>query len=177
MEIDEAARLIAPAVAARGGTWADLGAGRGTLTRALATLLGESGRVIAVERDGTALRALTQVAERGGADEAAIEVVRADFTTLPRLPLLDGALLANALHFVEYALQERVLEAVARCLKPDGRLALVEYEHRDASRWVPYPVSFDRFVALAHALGLDAPVRSGERHSRYGGTLYSAYLM
>ena len=39
----------------RGGTWADLGAGTGAFTLALAELVGPSGEVIAVDRDRGAL--------------------------------------------------------------------------------------------------------------------------
>ena len=176
MEIDEAARLIAPAIDAKGGSWADLGAGGGTFTRALAALLGAQGRVIAVERDASAVHALDRVAARRQVDEATIEVMRADFTALPPLPPLDGVLLANALHFVDYASQLRVLRDLVSLLTPGGRLVLVEYENREASRWVPYPVSFARFVSVAHELIGSTPIRVGERKSRYGGTIYAAVL-
>ena len=58
MDLEHATRLIAAAIVPQGGTWADLGAGRGTFTRALARLLGAEGRVVAVERDPAAVRAL-----------------------------------------------------------------------------------------------------------------------
>ena len=38
-----------------GGTWADIGAGEGAFTLALADLLGPGGRIVAVDRDGRAL--------------------------------------------------------------------------------------------------------------------------
>ena len=53
MNVRDAVQLIAPAVPA-GGRWADLGAGRGTFTAALARLLGPGGTVYAIERDATA---------------------------------------------------------------------------------------------------------------------------
>ena len=40
-----------------GGTWADIGAGQGAFTLALADLLGPGGRIVAVDRDARALRA------------------------------------------------------------------------------------------------------------------------
>ena len=40
-----------------GGTWADIGAGEGAFTLALADLLGPGGRIVAVDRDARALRA------------------------------------------------------------------------------------------------------------------------
>ena len=40
-----------------GGTWADIGAGQGAFTLALADLLGPGGRIVAVDRDARVLRA------------------------------------------------------------------------------------------------------------------------
>jgi SAM-dependent methyltransferase len=175
MDVAAAAALIRSALRRTDDTWADLGAGGGTFTRALASLLGHAGRVIAVERDASAVAALRALARGadGGAD-AAITVVQADFTRPLDLPALDGVLLANALHFVPDADQPRVVAAVARHLRPGGRLAIVEYEGRRPSRWVPFPVSFARFVELARGAGLGDATRIGERRSAFGGTMYAA---
>src|SRR5437868_14836736 len=100
MDIRDAAELIAPAVRS-GQTWADLGAGTGTFTAALARLVGPAGAVYAVERDASRVRALEQLARQVGHDaHIPITVRRGDFTQAVDLPSLDGALLANALHFV-----------------------------------------------------------------------------
>ena len=40
-----------------GGTWADIGAGQGAFTLALADLLGPNGRIVVVDRDARVLRA------------------------------------------------------------------------------------------------------------------------
>lgn len=175
MDHRAAARLIAPAVAPTGGTWAELGAGTGTFTHALAELLGGAGRVIAVDRDVARVRALEQVARRRAEGVAPIEVVHADFTGALALPALDGLLLANALHFVPDDAQVAVLARCATAVRAGGRLVLVEYENRAASRWVPFPVDFARFVQLARALGGSPPERVGERRSAYGGTIYAAF--
>jgi trans-aconitate methyltransferase len=161
--VDDAAELIAPAVAP-GGTWADLGAGSGTFTRALVRLLGPAARVHAVDRDGAAMAALRV---------PSVTTHVADFTGALDLPPLDGALLANALHFVPYAEQPRVLERVVGWLRPGGRLVVVEYANRAASRWVPYPVDLARLGATLPA-GMTAPRPVGERRSAYGGTMYAA---
>src|SRR5690242_18274429 len=134
MDAGDAARLIAPGVS--GCVWADLGAGRGTFTMALATLLGPSGRVYAVERDANALDTLERLARRRDHDERAlIEVVRGDFTTAP-LPLEndDGILLANSLHYVADDEQAPLLARLARGLDEEGVLLVVEYDNRPRSR-------------------------------------------
>ena len=173
MRTHDAAALIRPAVTDRGGRWADLGAGTGTFSRALATLLGPAGTVYAVDHDRRALAALGRPGDVPAGAATVVPVV-ADFTRPLALPALDGALLANALHFVVDEDQAAVLGRVAALLRPGGALVLVEYERRAASRWVPYPIARARFAALAATAGLTAPAPLGERPSAYGGVLYAA---
>ena len=61
----------------RGGTWADLGAGTGAFTLALADLVGPGGNVIAVDRDRGALHDLERALRPGG---ATVRTLAADFT-------------------------------------------------------------------------------------------------
>ena len=176
MHLDDAAALIAPVIAAPGGAWADLGAGSGTFTRALLHLLGPAGRVVAVDRDASALASLRRLAH----DDARLLVAEDDFTQpldFQRLGVvhLDGALLANALHFVPAERQARVLAEVSRQLAPAGRIAVVEYAGRRPSRWVPAPVSFERFAQIARDAGLGPALRVGTRDSAFGGEMYAAY--
>ncbi len=170
----DAVALIAGAVPQRAGVWADIGAGDGTFTRALAERLGPEGRVYAVDRDARALGALER---RVAGAAAAVIVVRADFTrpfALPGVaaPRLDGLLLANALHFVSDA--DAVVGRLAGWLRPGGHVVLVEYDGRRANRWVPYPIPIARLGDLAHAAGLTAPEISATRPSAFGGVLYVA---
>ncbi len=176
MDARDAARLIARGVSGR--VWVDLGAGRGTFTMALATLLGPAGRVYAVERDATAVEALERMARRRGRDERAlIEVVRADFATTPlTLRDADGILLANSLHYVPDEAQAPLLTALAGKLDERGVLLVVEYDDRPRSRWVPYPVSFDRLAGVAQHAGLTLPELIGRRESAFGGTMYAALI-
>ena len=170
----DALALLAGAIPKRSGIWADLGAGDGTFTRALAELLGSNSRIYAVDRDARAVAAL----ERGAGNAGAVVVpVRADFThpfDLPGLeePGLDGILLANALHFVPDA--AAVLERLVALVRPGGRVVVIEYDRRPASRWVPYPVPPDRLATLAAATGLSTPAITGTRPSAFGGVLYAA---
>ena len=110
MNVDDAAALIRAAVPRPGETWADLGAGTGTFTLALASLLGAAGRVIAVERDAAALASLRALGQRSSDGVAPIAAVQGDFSRPLTLPApLDGVLLANALHFVRDDDQARVV--------------------------------------------------------------------
>ncbi len=171
----DAVALIGGAVPRGPAKWADLGAGEGTFTRALWELLGTgSSRIYAVDKDARALGELSRWADGAGAD---VTVVEADFTRAAALSGLDddgldGILLANALHFVADA--ETVLKALVGVLRPGGRVAVVEYDRRRASRWVPFPVPPARLALLAKAVGLSVPEVVATRPSAFGGTLYAA---
>jgi SAM-dependent methyltransferase len=171
MTVEDAIELIETAVTRPGGAWADLGAGTGTFTRALARLLGEGGTVYAVEREPRALAALRAITVRDG---AGVVAVPGDFTGPLELPPLDGALLANALHFVRDA--GAALARAAGWVRPGGRIVVVEYEARPPSRWVPYPVSMARLRALAETARIGEPELIGARRSAYGGEMYAASM-
>jgi SAM-dependent methyltransferase len=172
----EAVALIRDAVTARGGTWADLGAGAGTFSRALASLLGPDGVVYAVDRDASALRDLERAARGGSAGAAPIRTIVGDFTDSIALPPLDGTLLANALHYVPYDRQADVLRRIATLLGEGGAIVVIEYDRRGANPWVPYPITLDAFGALARDAHLGEPVVIGTRPSRFSGTIYSAVV-
>jgi ubiquinone/menaquinone biosynthesis C-methylase UbiE len=172
----EAAALIATAVAGRAGTWMDVGAGDGTFTRALVQLLGPQSQIYAVDADAKALARLGQWGSREGAN--VIPVV-ADFTRGFELPgleqrRLDGILAANALHFVPDP--ARVLAQLVRRLRPGGRVVVIEYHRRRATRWVPYPIDKERLPDIAAEAGLTSPTIEGTRPSMYGGVLYVAAM-
>ncbi len=168
---DALALLRAAVPAADGQVWADLGAGTGVFTRALAALVGAAGHVYAVDADGRAVRALRAwAAEAHGGP--AVTVLQADVTGPLGLPPLDGVLMANVLHFVADA--EAVLPRIAAGLRPGGRLVLIEYEGRRPSPWVPYPVPAARFRELAAAAGLMPPETVATRPSAFGGEMYVA---
>ena len=174
MNVQAAAALIADAIPKRESTWADLGAGEGTFTQALAGLLGPNSRIYAVDRDAGAVAAVERWA---AATKANVITVSADFTRPFQLPAradpqLDGMLFANSLHFVRDA--DAVLARLATWVRPGGRVVFVEYDRRGPNRWVPYPISAARLPALAAAAGLSTPIITARRASDYGGDLYVA---
>lgn len=174
MNTREAVALIGDAVGGRDGVWADMGAGSGTFTRALADLLGPDSRIYAVDRDPKAVAAL----EQWPAQHVPIVIhVEADFTRPFDLPdaaetPFDGMLLANALHFVRDA--DAVLKRLVALMRPGGRVVVVEYEGRTANPWVPYPVPIARLPSLAAAAGLSTPRVTATRPSAFAGMLYAA---
>lgn len=164
--------LIRGGVPADRGIWADLGAGSGNFTWALAELLGAGSTIYAIDRDGKAIAA--QRARLAQEPPAAIILpVQADFVQPLKLPLLDGVLMANALHFVRDP--AAVLQRIRGSFKPGGRLLVVEYEVESVLRYVPFPLPFARFSALALATGFHNPDLVGTRRSPSSGmVMYAA---
>ena len=178
MKHADAIELIRDAVGGRGGVWADLGAGTGTFTRALSAVLGAGSTVFAVDADARAVRALRELSTSTSAG-ARVIAVKADFAQPLVLPglvrgqaQLDGILLANALHFVRDP--ERVLSRLVEHLRPGGRTIVVEYDRREASEWVPFPIPASRWPRLAESAGLAEPAITATRPSSYSGVLYTA---
>jgi ubiquinone/menaquinone biosynthesis C-methylase UbiE len=174
METNEAVELIRAAVTEPGGTWADLGAGNGTFTRALAALLGPNGTVYAVDRDANALRDLARSNSRN--QSASIHTIVSDFTEPLELIELNGIVLANALHYVPHPDQPDALTRITSMLAADAPLVIIEYDRRGANRWVPYPVSIAALNRLARDAGLTEPTILAKRPSQYGGDIYSAVV-
>ena len=178
MTVREATALIRDGVGhAAGETWGDFGAGAGTFTKALAGLVGEQGRIIAVDQDAGALRALYRLSTAVNAPR--IEVLAGDVSDLSAMAglqalELDGVLFGNVLHFVADPLA--VLMHLRSYLRADGKVLVVEYDRRGASRWVPFPLPLERLADVARRAGYGEPVEVGRRRSRYQGELYCACL-
>ena len=153
----------------RGGTWADLGAGTGAFTLALAELVGPSGEIVAIDRDRGALRELERAIRPGG---ATVRTLGADFAKPLALDSLDGVVMANSLHFVRD--KSPVLALVHTMLKPSGRLLLVEYDTDDGNPYVPHPLSFETWRALADASGFTGTRKLASVPSRFLGRIFSA---
>lgn len=165
--------LLRPAIVAPGGTWADIGAGEGAFTLALADLLGPGGRIVAVDRDRHALGRNEQ-AVRARFPGVALETLVADLTGPLRLPALDGIVAANSLHFVGRDRQVAVIAALAAHLVPGARFVVVEYDADRGNPWVPHPFSYASWERIAAAAGLVDTRRMGRVPSRFLDAIYSA---
>jgi ubiquinone/menaquinone biosynthesis C-methylase UbiE len=111
-----------------GDTVCDLGCGNGFYTLRLARLVGEQGRVVAVDIQREMLELLK--------DDAAAEKVTNIEPVLgtlidPKLKegSIDLVLLVDVYH--EFSHPEQMLAAIRRSLKPKGRVALVEFRAED----------------------------------------------
>jgi ubiquinone/menaquinone biosynthesis C-methylase UbiE len=163
--------LLRAGVASAGGVWADLGAGAGAFTLALAELLGPTGEIYAVDRDAMALRANAH-AMREKFPKTGVHYQVADFTRPFALPLLDGIVMANALHFQPD--QGTVVRGLRGYLRPGGRLLIVEYNIERGNFAVPYPVPYSRWETLAREAGFENTQLLATRPSRFLREIYSA---
>ena len=174
MNHDDHVRLVEGGIEPdAGGFWADLGAGSGAFTLALRDLAGPAVEIIAVDRDRGSLRALRGEMERRFPGTR-LQTLAADFAGELALPILDGILTANAIHYVPWREQAALLRRWRGYLKPAGRLIVVEYDADAGNRWVPYPVSFRSLGPLADAAGFAEPVLLGSVPSRFLGRMYAA---
>ncbi|RPI32556.1 MAG: class I SAM-dependent methyltransferase [Chloroflexota bacterium] len=165
--------LLRPGISAENGAWADLGSGAGAFTRALAELLGPDGEIYTVDKDPWALREQKRVLQDvlpGRGDH--IRYLNADFTQPLDLPPLDGIVMANALHFQRR--KEPVLQIIRQCLRPGGRLILVEYNTDRGNVWVPYPLSYNTWEVLASRNGFVHTQLLKVVPSSFLGEIYSA---
>jgi SAM-dependent methyltransferase len=166
--------LIRPGVATKpDATWADIGAGRGAFTLALADLLGPGARIIAVDR---AARDLATNALDMGRRFPAVgcTTLVGDFEHPLDFPPLDGLVAANSLHFVRREQQIDVVAALAAHLRPGAPLIVVEYDADNGNPWVPHPFSIRRWHDIAAAAGLVGTKEIGRVPSRFLGAIYSA---
>lgn len=156
-----------------GSLWADLGSGTGAFTLALADLLGTTGTIYSVDQDARALREQARALQQSF-PAITMHYLTADFTRPLTLPLLDGIVMANALHFVPRSHQVNVLRQIRSILKPGGRLILVEYNVDQGNRWVPYPLSYRTAESLTKAAGFASPRLLKTVPSRFLTEFYAA---
>ena len=167
MTPSDALTLLRPGIPSSSGIWADLGAGTGMFTLALRQLL-KSGTIYAVDKNP---HVLWSIAAAGPVE---VIVHEADFTRPLELPLLDGIVMANALHYA--ADPVATLKNILTCLRKGAPFLLVEYETEQARPpWIPHPLPFRRFVEMAEKVGLSEPEELARVPSDYGRQyIYSA---
>ncbi len=173
MNHNDHVRLLQNGIPHPGGVWADLGAGEGAFTLALAELIGPVlGVIYAVDRDGRALQSLQEQMRRSF-PHITLHSLQADFTRPLSLPPLDGVVMANSLHFV--ANKGPVLQQVKGYLREgDGRLLIVEYNSDQGNHWVPYPFSYQTWRKLAQQTGFRHTEQLATYPSRFLHEIYAA---
>ncbi|MBI3762927.1 MAG: methyltransferase domain-containing protein [Chloroflexi bacterium] len=171
MNHDDHVNLLRGGVPESGGVWADLGSGAGAFTLALADLLGPSAEIYSVDKDRAALAGQERVM-RARFPSAAVHYLAADFTNPLDLPLLDGVVMANSLHF--HRDHDCVFKLIRTYLKPSGRLVVVEYNIDRGNLAVPHPLPFRAWQNLARRAGFGNTQLLSTRPSRFLREIYSA---
>jgi ubiquinone/menaquinone biosynthesis C-methylase UbiE len=172
MDHHDHVNLLRPADLPPGASFADLGAGSGAFTLALRELLGLNADIYAVDRDRNRLNALEQAHQSIFGSVEKLHLISADFTDAVNLPLLDGVMMANSLHF--FRNKEKVLRHVGSFLKPGGALLLVDYNVDLGNPWVPHPLSIETFRELASRAGFNEPRLLATHPSSFLREFYSA---
>ncbi len=171
MQHEDHVGLLRGGITETGGVWADLGSGAGAFTLAVADLIGPTGQIYSLDTDRRALREQEQ-AMRARFPDVMVHYLVADLAQRQPLPLLDGVVMANSLHYQRK--KESVLELVQSYLKPGGRLILVEYNADSGNPWVPYPLSYPTWEALAGKVGFLNTRLLAKVPSRFLREMYSA---
>jgi ubiquinone/menaquinone biosynthesis C-methylase UbiE len=168
--------LLRPANLGPGGVWADFGAGSGAFTLALRELIGPQGEIYAIDKDRSRLHELERAYRAPFGNPAnsdgQLHLIHTDFTHRVDLPLLDGILMANGLHYFKE--KEGLLRQIGSYIKPGGKFLLVEYNVDSGNPWVPYPLSFETFCTIAPRAGFSRPRLLATYPSSFLREFYSA---
>lgn len=156
MQHAEYVALLKGGVPGPGGVWADFGSGQGAYTLALAELIGPGSTLYSIDRDPSALATQAKLMA-SKFPEIQLHQLNADFMfpLEPALPLLDGLVMANALHLVPQHQKAEVVKLIKSYLKPGGRWLLVDYNADHGNAWVPYPLSYGSWETLAREYGFE----------------------
>ncbi len=180
MNHNDHVNLLRPANLNQGGVWADFGAGSGAFTLALRELVGLDATIYAVDKDKSALRELedshrarfNSTLRHAQGDASNLILLPNDFSRPLEIPPLDGIVMANSLHFFKD--KEKILRHVRSFLKPNGILLLIEYNVDKGNLWVPHPLTFESFQALAPKAGFTEPRLLAKVPSNFLREFYSA---
>ncbi|MEO7964866.1 MAG: methyltransferase domain-containing protein [Gemmatimonadaceae bacterium] len=163
--------LLAAGSPAVGETWCDMGCGDGAFAIPLLSSVGASGKLVAIDRDANAIAAL-RISLTALGNEERFDLRVADVQSPPQLPMLDGVLFANVLHFV--ADPAAALGNICSSLKSGARILVIEYDRADRNPWVPYPIPASTLGTIARNAGI-APFEVKARvRSDFGRMLYAA---
>jgi len=172
MDHTDHVNLLKPANLSSSGTWADFGAGSGAFTLALRELVGPHASIYVVDKDRRSLNDLEKAHRVKFGTSQNLHSIHADFTGALSLPPLDGIVMANSLHYFKE--KEKVLRHVRSFLKLNGVLLLVEYNVDSGNPWVPHPLSFETYRALAPLIRFSEPQLLATVPSRFLREIYSA---
>ncbi len=172
MELTDAINLISnnSMYQQANAVWADLGCGSGLFSYALANILPPGSTIYAVDKSNITLT------KRSNPKNNLILQQQLDFLK-DELHLLDmdGILMANSIHFVEYKMA--LIHKLSKSMKEGSSFLIVEYDTDMPNRWVPFPVSFSSLKKLFEAAGYSQVKKHNERPSAFRASpIYSAFI-
>lgn len=155
--------------AQRPSVWADLGAGKGLFSAAIAGLIAPGSTVYAIDKVKPAI-------QNGYPADVSVISLKGDMTTANfNVPLLDGIIAANSLHFI--ADQDTCLKRLHALCKPTAVFVIVEYDTNTASQWIPYPLPYHSLEKLFAGIGYSNITRLGKIKSVYNSSyIYAACI-
>ena len=161
MKVTDATILIEPGIPnkVKNTTWADLGCGSGIFTNALASLLGDGGKIYAIDKEVQDVK--IEVARKIKVQSFKLDFINDAFP----FSNVDGILMANAIHYVKD--KPVFIEKMKKHLKASGQMIIVEYDTVRQNRWVPYPISFENLIQTFSTAGFTYIKKVGERTSVY----------
>lgn len=171
----EAARLVQELGAANGDTVAEIGAGRGHLTVAMAKALPAS-RIYSTELDPARLSDTRMAVERASLRNVDVREAALEGTNLPD-GCCDAIFMRTVYH--HFTSPPAMIASLHRGLKPGGRLAIIEFEPRGIWTWFAVPQDTPKRGGHGVPMGmLRSEVTQGGRFrhvrtvDRWAGRLY-----
>ena len=112
---------------------ADIGSGGGAFSVPMARAIGPGGMLYAVDIDQEMLDFVSARAEKEGVGN--ITAVLGEYDD-PKLPVknVDVAFFHRVLHMIEH--RQAYINAVAKYLKPDGRIVIIDRNREDSESWM-----------------------------------------
>ena len=112
---------------------ADIGSGSGAFSVPMAKAIGPNGKLYAVDIDQKMIDFVANRAKEAGQNN--VVPVLGEYDD-PKLPVkdVDVAFFHRVLHMIEH--RQAYLNAVAKYLKPDGKIVIIEKEPEDATNWM-----------------------------------------
>jgi ubiquinone/menaquinone biosynthesis C-methylase UbiE len=158
---EEAARLIRELGVSDGDTLAEIGAGKGALTVAVAKALPMS-RVYSTELSSERLADTREAVARASLRSVDVREAALEGTNLP-----DACCAAIFMRTVyhHFTSPSPILAALQRNLQPDGRLGIIEFEPRGLWTW--FAVPHDTPDRGGHGVPMDMLVREVTREGRF----------
>lgn len=116
-----------------GDVVADIGSGAGAFSVPMARAIGPNGTLYAVDIDQEMLDYVSDKARKEGVGN--VRTVLGEYND-PKLPVkdVDVAFMHRVLHMIEN--RQAYINSIAKYLKPDGRIVIIEKNREDANNWM-----------------------------------------